>query len=115
MGRDSQQTVLASMLSQMPEEGDGCTGVEAGGYDMVNAFLEDAPTNKFGPMATVLATIVERLGHGEEQLNRRYYSRGCELDSWSGSTYLVFFIDPNPFSSPDDHATFFVYRSGWSE
>jgi hypothetical protein len=113
MGRESQEMILGDFQHAIGDEGGGCTGFSLNGYNLVNALLEYVQAKEFGGLATALADIIIELASPDRTVQRQFYSRGCELDSWSGLNYLAFFIVPSHYSQQEGFM--FVLRTGWSE
>ena len=117
-GLRSQARIINALNDAIPPQGGKSPAFQRHRNALVTELLEPKFTGDFGAAATALANIILSLTTDRPErtsVNRDVYVRTEELNWFSGIWRRAFFVEPTPFSGPDNDIWLVVWTDGWSE
>ncbi|MCB0364582.1 MAG: hypothetical protein H6624_08865 [Bdellovibrionaceae bacterium] len=120
MGWRSIKMILADLEKQLPwPAANLCESfsTEYSTESVAKELIADKGLEKIVPAAENLAAIYKEFrkeGHGYG-MNDPLFTRGCQIDSFTGASYHVFFVDRTPYSAPETEVYMVLYTDAYEE
>ncbi len=118
MGLRTQTRIMDALHEALPSPGSSRTKFERRRGALIPVLLQSRFAGEFGPAATALANLIIALTEDRPErvsINRDVYIRTTELNWFSGVRHYAFFVEPTPFSGPDEYIWLIVWSDGWEE
>ena len=117
-GLRSQSRIIDALNDAIPPQGGKSPSFQRRRNELIHELLDSKFTGEFGSAATALADLIITLTEDRPErtsISRDIYIRTEEINWFSGVWRRAFFIEPTPFSGPDQYIWLVVWTDGWEE
>lgn len=122
MGRRNHLALVRAFAEAAPPLAGRSPGGGAGGFErrpsLISDLLSNTNTSDLAPSAAALAELIATLvGQHPERapVDRELFVRTTIVDEHSGEWTRVLFVDPTPFSGPDELLWMVEWTDAWTE